>query len=304
MPRNSTIGRALALTRPVRAAAFGGAIAVAPGIMARWVADLFSTPARPYGTRGRSAVPAHADRWARDGLAGWTLGRGPTVLLAHGWSGDACDLAAVAAALAGAGFRAVAFDMPAHGASTGRRTNLQGMTRALIDVARRHGPVAAVVAHSLGAAAATLALRDGLQTRAAVLLAPPRHPNAYLAAFMRVLGVPAAFAPRVRREMERRVGPLDRYDAARAATTLSTPALVLHDGGDRQVPLADGAAIAAAWSTATLTVLDGLGHRRLLRDPAVLAHIVAFVAEHTRGAGRPPSLPGAVTLEPAMSLAG
>jgi hypothetical protein len=39
----------------------------------------------------------------------------------------------------------------------------------------------------------------------------------------------------------------------------------------------DGAAIAAAWPGARLHVTSGLGHRRLLRDPNVIAEVVEFV---------------------------
>ena len=45
-------------------------------------------------------------------LVAWSWGEGPTVLLVHGWEGRGSQMAAFAAPLAEAGFRAVAFDAP------------------------------------------------------------------------------------------------------------------------------------------------------------------------------------------------
>src|SRR3712207_7030695 len=55
------------------------------------------------------------------------------------------------------------------------------------------------------------------------------------------------------------------------------PTLVVHDRDDAYTPVADGAAIAAAWPDARLRVTSGLGHRRILRDPEVVAEAVEFV---------------------------
>jgi predicted ATPase len=54
--------------------------------------------------------------------------------------------------------------------------------------------------------------------------------------------------------------------------------LVIHDQDDREVPWADGAAIAAAALDARLVTTHGLGHRRILRDPSVIEASVDFVA--------------------------
>jgi hypothetical protein len=52
--------------------------------------------------------------------------------------------------------------------------------------------------------------------------------------------------------------------------------LVVHDRDDPEVPLAAGSAVAEAWR-ARLDVTSGLGHRRILRDEAVVSAVVEFV---------------------------
>jgi pimeloyl-ACP methyl ester carboxylesterase len=48
-------------------------------------------------------------------IAMWSAGRGPCVVLVHGWEADHRDMDAFVAPLVAAGRRVVAFDLPAHG---------------------------------------------------------------------------------------------------------------------------------------------------------------------------------------------
>lgn len=73
--------------------------------------------------------------------------------------------------------------------------------------------------------------------------------------------------------------PLDRYDVARDAASLGLPALLVHGEDDRRVPPACSARIADAWPGARLHLVPGLGHRRILEDPRVLALIVDALSE-------------------------
>jgi pimeloyl-ACP methyl ester carboxylesterase len=82
-------------------------------------------------------------------LAVYSWGEGPTVLLVHGWSGRASQLARYAAPLVARGYRAVAVDGPGHGRSDGWFTNLPQMADALMAVQAQEGPFAGVLAHSV-----------------------------------------------------------------------------------------------------------------------------------------------------------
>ena len=62
------------------------------------------------------------------------------------------------------------------------------------------------------------------------------------------------------------------------APALTQPLLVVHDRGDAEIPWQHGTALARAWPGAELLMTEGLGHRRVLRDPDVVAASVAFVA--------------------------
>ena len=61
------------------------------------------------------------------------------------------------------------------------------------------------------------------------------------------------------------------------ARSMTSPALIVHDTGDADVPFAHGEEIARAWPGAELVTTNGLGHRAILRDPEVLRRTVEFL---------------------------
>jgi pimeloyl-ACP methyl ester carboxylesterase len=258
------------------------AAVAAPGLVAGWAIRRFSTPPRqrPGGWAPELLAAARVrtmDAGAH-GVRVWIWGEGPTVLLVHGWGGRGAQLAAFVPPLVAAGHTVVAFDGPAHGDSPGRRATLLDFRDAVHAVAAAAGPVSGLVAHSLGATAAAVALHEGLPVGRAAFLAPPADPAPFFRRFLEALGVPLALGPDIAAAFERGTGFLWRDLVVPAfAPALAVPLLVVHDRGDREVPWHDGAAIAAAWPGATLVTTEGIGHRKLLRAPAVVARVVGFL---------------------------
>src|SRR5690606_41872097 len=120
------------------------------------------------------------------------------VYLVHGWGGWRGQLGAFVEPLVAAGHRVVAFDAPAHGDSGPgdlgpRRSTAADFADALTAVVGAHGAPAGVVAHSLGALTAVLAVADGLSVRRLVLIGAAVDPFARMGEFAAALG----FGPRV-----------------------------------------------------------------------------------------------------------
>jgi pimeloyl-ACP methyl ester carboxylesterase len=255
---------------------------VAPGIAARWAESIFCTPPRHQPRSGEGAFLDSGRRFTVRGegqdLAAWEWGAGPTVVLVHGWGSRAGRWEVLAQALAAGGFRVVAYDAPAHGRSTGRFASLPEFARALRAVGDAVGPVHGLVGHSLGGAAAALALRDGLAAERVVLLAAPADVIRFTTAFANYVRLPAAARVVMRRNLEVRLR--ERWDELHLPTiarSLTARALLMHDRADEDVPYAHAEEIAAAWPGARLVPTTGLGHRGLLRDPAVVRETVAFL---------------------------
>jgi pimeloyl-ACP methyl ester carboxylesterase len=255
---------------------------IAPGAAEAWALRLWSTPRRPRPARPPE-VPELAARAVGvqvQGLrlAAWAWGRGPTVLLVHGWSGYASQMAAFVAPLVAAGFQVVAFDQPSHGQSEGSRSHGPLMRDAVLAVAAQVGPVHALVAHSLGATAAVLALTAGLAAERVVLVAPPAETSPFARAFAAALGLSSARTAGMLERARRMVGvDLSALDLRGIAPRMRAALLVVHDTDDRDVPFAHGQAIAAAWPGGRLRVTNGFGHVKPLRRPEIVQEVVDFV---------------------------
>ena len=279
-PQTSTTGRLYLST--LRLAA-GLLERLSPEGAARLAVEVFARPRRSRMPAAPPQVPGLTPRALRvffEGalLHGWIFGAGPTVLLVHGWEGQAAQLSPLIGPLVARGLRVVVFDHLAHGQSPGRRSTLPLMARAVLTVGRAVGPLEAVVGHSLGGTASALALAWGLEAARCALLCPPLEVPPFARAVAAGLGLGEAGALRMLARLAREVGPLEALDLRRVAPRLRLPLLVLHDEADREVPFAHGEALAAAWPGARLLPLRGLGHRRLLRDPEVIRAVAEFVA--------------------------
>jgi pimeloyl-ACP methyl ester carboxylesterase len=263
--------------------------AAAPTLVARWAIRRFCTPPREQPAGWTPDLLASARVRTLDTgdheVRAWIWGEGPAVLLVHGWGGRGAQLAAFVPALVAAGHTVVAYDGPAHGQSSGSRATLLDFRDAVRAVGLAARPLAGVVAHSLGATAAALAVHEGLPAERVVFLAPPADPAPFFRRFLGTLGIAPALAPSIEATFERQTS-FRWQDLVVPALTPAprVPLLVVHDRSDREVPWHDGAAIAAAWPDAALVTTERLGHRRLLRDSGVVARVVDFLT-----GGRPAS---------------
>lgn len=256
--------------------------AVAPGVAARWAEAIFCRPPRQEARAAEERFLATGRRFGVpfEGveLRAWEWGSGPLVVLAHGWGSRAGRWSTLTPALLEAGFSVVTYDAPAHGMSPGRSASLPEFAAALAAVAAARGPLYAAVGHSLGGAAIALALSRGLRTQRAVLIAAPADPEVFADRFAEALAIPGSVRRAMQRNLEDRLQVEWRdLHVPTIARGLEVPALVVQDRDDPDVPSADAEAIAAAWPDATLLQTSGLGHRNIIRDPAVIAAAVAFL---------------------------
>jgi pimeloyl-ACP methyl ester carboxylesterase len=278
--KKSTNGRSAVL--PWIQRGVGALQAVSPDAAARATAHLFfrtqrsaprTTEREVLSTAAPFTVPFAGQR-----IAAWSWGRGPTVLLVHGWNGRGTQLHAFVAPIVAAGLRAVAFDHVGHGASSGSSTTIVQMSELVTAMARVTGGAHGIVAHSLGAGASAVAMHDGLSVARAVLNAPPLSPEPWIRGLGAMLGLDERTQALTRAEVERRVGrTVDALHVPTLGRALEARGLVVHDEGDREIPLSAGRALAQAWPGAQLHVTKGLGHHRVLTAPEVVDAVAGFL---------------------------
>ncbi len=201
-------------------------------------------------------------------------GRGPTVALVHGWQASAAHLKPVGDRLVDAGYTVVTWDMPAHGETKGSMTSLPEFIETLEGAARLVGPLHGVVAHSLGATAATIAMSRGLSVESAVLVAPMPSFDFALDEFSKILGLSQELREVAARGAEERVGLSRREADLRRLPRPTARTAIAHDRDDVRVPFQSSSELADAWALRELFATSGLGHKRVLSDEGLLEWIV------------------------------
>jgi pimeloyl-ACP methyl ester carboxylesterase len=214
-------------------------------------------------------------------IASWRWGHGPVVLLVHGWEGRGSQLGAFVEPLVSAGLSVVAFDAPGHGNSPQNRLYLPDIADTVADIAAAVGPLHGLIAHSFGAAGVLLAgERNGLRAPRNVMIAPNVIIDDSVSRFAQAFGLDDS----ERLLLEQRLG--DHTGLAPSSLTLSALTsgrderlLVIHDRDDREVTVEHGERLTSLWPAADLILTTGLGHRRILRDDAVIAATVELLRE-------------------------
>lgn len=221
-------------------------------------------------------------------VRGWVWGEGPVIYLVHGWGGSLEQLTPLVAPLLDRGLQVVAFDGLGHGRSDpgvhgSGSSDAVELGRSLDAVAARFGPARAVVAHSMGALSALLAIRDGwVAVERLVLIAPPSGIPDLLAVLERELDLGTRTMRRLVERVRLRTGyapdELDLVTVACALAVHERPELlVVHDLLDRDAPHEASMRLVRSWPGAQLLSTAGLGHRRVLADAAVGGAVARFV---------------------------
>jgi len=256
--------------------------AVSPDLAGWWAERIFFTPPHRPLTEAEHASLARARAFQVDAdghrVRAWQWGSGPVVLLVHGWGGAGARFSAFVEPILAAGFSAVTYDGPGHGLTGKGRSSAPELARALAAVVAQVGVPHGLVAHSLGGAVTGLALQDGLAPRRVVLLCPVSDPAAFADRFAQQLKLTPRTMAVLRTRSERRIRfDWNRLPVVPVAARATMPALVVHDRTDDTVSVREGQAIAAAWPGAELVLTEGLGHRGVLRDAAIVSRAVSFV---------------------------
>ena len=259
--------------------------AIAPRLTGALARRLLMTPHQYTPRDGERAAAASAERITlRFGLSALRWGGpGPIVLMMHGWSGRPTQFRHLVPGLVAAGRQVIALDAPAHGHSPGDEAHPLAFTEAVLEAAGELKHVESVVGHSMGGAAVLLALAQQPFAERAAVFGSPAAMSRVLERFARTIALPSAAKRAFFEIVDRHVGvPANEIDVARYESALSIPGLVVHDRDDDSVPFCEAQAIAQAWPHARLIATQGLGHRRVLSDPGVVAAATRFLTGRAR----------------------
>jgi pimeloyl-ACP methyl ester carboxylesterase len=202
-----------------------------------------------------------------------TWGEGPTVLLSHGWGGRGTQFYALIEALVEAGYRAVAFDVPAHGDSSGKRTNMLKASKTIAGIMEREEPIQAVVGHSFGCGIALLAIdRYNLPADKVILFSCFTDTLWITEQFAAAFSISEPVVETMRQEAKRRFAdhfdkPWDWLEISPVITIkkVTGDLLLIHDRHDAEVPYQHALRLKEIAPEIQLLTTERQGHKKILR---------------------------------------
>jgi predicted alpha/beta hydrolase family esterase len=217
------------------------------------------------------------------GIQLYTWRGGPdTVLLIHGWEGQAGNFADLIQKLIAQNYTVYAFDAPSHGFSGKGKTSLFDFI-ALVEVLIIKYGVKKLVSHSFGSVATTYTLfrNKDLKIDKYVLLTTPdrfiERINDVAAQVGITDKVKIKLVERLEKETNLDVMSLNVSDFVKSINV--SKSLIIHDTKDAVIPIERSKSVQKNWKNCELIEIQGTGHFRILRTKSVIDKTLAFLGE-------------------------
>ncbi len=205
----------------------------------------------------------------------YSAGTGPTVLLVHGWESSAWSMSAIAKELLDQNLRVVLFDLPAHGFSPGKKTNILEVSDIIHALTRQEAELLAIVSHSFGSVCSGYAIKSGLAPKHFISIGAPTSMDFLIDSFCSTLGASANIKKVLISSIEDILqAPYKTESLSHVAKQFTLDGLIIHDRNDRLVPYSQATELLANWVGSKLVTTENLGHNRMLMNAEVIQPIV------------------------------
>lgn len=269
---------------------------VAPTKTAQKLAENFLTPKRfaikdwehkaeQQGQRFQLTPDISAIRWlgkneerVKGSVENSAVGDNKQILLVHGWESRGTQLFSLIEGLITQGYSVVAIDMPGHGHSKGDTSNAYIFSQTVILAQQVLGHFHAIIGHSMGAGATSIAVGKGVSTDKMILIAGPSSIENVLRHFTRFVGLNAKTSDKFISAIGRIVGiAASEMDSTRLLQQCDVPTLLIHDEADIEVPYSESKRLEQVIKNTQMLSTQGYGHRKILKSEQVIKAINDFV---------------------------
>jgi len=205
------------------------------------------------------------------------VGKGKTVLLAHGWESNTARWEYILEDLKAQDYNIVALDAPAHGRSGSKQFNAVLYSEFINVVAQKFKPDV-LIGHSVGGMASVFCMHKYQIPfiNKMILLGAPAHFTGVFDRYKSMMG----FNKRISNGLdsivlERFEQPVSYFSAANFAESITAKGLIIHDKNDRIIPYQDAQLIASRYKNSELISTTGFGHG--LKDESLIPKIIQFI---------------------------
>ena len=261
--------------------------AVSPSLTTKFAAKLFTTPIRhklpkrELHMERESVQKSIVVTEIQKEIVVYEYGKSnKKILLVHGWSGRGTQLVKIADELLKLGYMTISFDAPAHGKSKGNSSIMIEFIASILEIEKQYGPFEFAVGHSLGGMSVLNAIKQNLQVKKAVIIGSGDIIQDIIDDFICKLQLRPEYGIKLRNHFEAKFGgKMDDYSAYKAAEKTEIPVLVIHDKDDDDVSVKAAYHIQKHLKQSEIMITEGLGHRKILGDEAVIQKITAFLSK-------------------------
>ena len=213
------------------------------------------------------------------------------ILICHGFDSSSYRFARYIPSFLKAGFQVFAFDAPGHGFSDGKTINAFIYRNTILEIEALFGPFYGIMAHSLGALAASLAAEEmNNPDKKIVLIAPATEVKTIFSNFFKTVPLTRktrkAFDDLI---VEKSGYKTEWFSVARAIEKVSSQVLWIHDTEDKMCPYEDTLTIRQkALPNVQFITTTGLGHTRIYISHEIHDSIVDFFTKKNKAVNDSP----------------
>ncbi|HBD25925.1 alpha/beta hydrolase [Flavobacterium sp.] len=260
--------------------------AVSPSLTTKFAAKLFTTPIRHKLPKRELHMERESVQKSivvpeiQKEIVVYEYGKSDKkVLLVHGWSGRGTQLVKIADELLKLGNMTISFDAPAHGKSKGNSSIMIEFIASILEIEKQYGPFEFAIGHSLGGMSVLNAIKQNLQVKKAVIIGSGDIIQDIIDDFICKLQLKPEYGIKLRDHFEAKFsGKMDDYSAYKAAEKTEVPVLIIHDKDDDDVSVKAAYNIQKHLKQSEIMITEGLGHRKILGDEAVIQKIKEFIS--------------------------
>ncbi|XDD42888.1 alpha/beta hydrolase [Leptospira sp. WS60.C2] len=200
------------------------------------------------------------------------------ILLIHGWNGHTGNFSRFIPSFLEKGFKVVGIDLPGHGLSSGRYSNIVLSAKMVKELTNQIGNPDVIISHSFGGAVATVAQELGVLAKKLIYIAPPSKLELLIKDFSRYVQLSESEIEQMQKVLEKKVQrTMKSIDLETSGPNFENELLVIHDKEDLEIPFSMGESVSKAWKQGTLVTTEGLGHKFILRSDFVRDKILEFL---------------------------
>ena len=256
---------------------------IAPRAIGRFATKMFFSPLRYPIPEREQALKAQATRGelqvADERVVTWKWnenGKGPVLFLMHGWASRASQFVAIIKEALDRDCRIYALDAPAHGESTGEKTDVIQFADAIMLFQQQAPNFDYCIGHSMGGSAILLAMRKGLKPKHIALMAVPSIADEILSVYAQKMGVKERTVSRMKENITAEFGePFSNYTAENLARGLAYEKVELfYDKNDKEATPVNMSALKKVIGTATEHLVESKGHARMLKDEELAKRVL------------------------------